>query len=296
MFIKRQTGGIIYYTSSLLDAFDIKHMFCTRFGGVSLGDFASLNVSSARKNSSGNTDSPLNIAENYRRALSVLDTIPEQTTAAQQTHSDIILEVTATDAGKGVSSCTSVMDSCDGIILRKNTQNISTVCVKTADCVPVLLADISTSDVCAVHAGWRGSAADIAAKAAMKLSCGKPENIVAAIGPCIGSCCYEIGQEVYDEFCRLFKSKVYNYNLDTIFSLIPSCTASCTRHLDLAKANAQLLALCGVKEENIDISRICTCCHKNEFAEREFFSHRGQSGHSGTFISAISSKKQRQKV
>lgn len=296
MFIKKQTGGIIYYTSSLLDTFGINHMFCTRFGGVSSGDFASLNVSSARKDTSGNTDSPLNIAENYRRALSVLGTVPEQTTAAQQTHSDIVLEATASDAGKGVVPGIAVMDSCDGIILRNNTENINTVCVKTADCVPILLADISTSDVCAVHAGWRGSAADIAAKAAIRLSCGKPENIVAAIGPCIGSCCYEIGTEVYDEFSRLFRSKAYNYNLDTIFSLIPSCTASCTPHLDLAKADAQLLALCGVKEENIDISRICTCCHRNESGEHEFFSHRGQSGHSGTFISAISSKKQRQKV
>lgn len=291
MFIKRQNNGIIYYTSPLLDSFGVAHMFCTTSGGVSAGDFASLNVSSARKDRFGNSDSYTNVAENYRRALSAIGTSCERCVAAHQTHSDIILEVSVQDAGKGTVDMTSIMDSCDGLILRKNTEKVETVCVKTADCVPVLLADTTTGDVCAVHAGWRGTASDIVTKAALKLSLGKPENIIAAIGPCISACCYETGEEVLSEFTTLFRSKRIDYDLSRIIHLIPTCTASNTRHLDLVKANTDLLTICGVNPENIDISGICTCCFKNEHGEREFFSHRGQNGHSGTFISAISCKK-----
>ncbi len=291
MFIKREKNNIIYYTSPLFDDHGIPHMFCTRHGGVSSGDFDSLNVSTARKDLQGLCDSLSNVEENYRRALSVLGCTPENSCAARQVHSDIVAEVCENDFGKGIIASSPVMNDCDGVILRKSVANTGAVCVKTADCVPILLADLSTGDVCAVHAGWRGSAADIAAKAATKLSRGKPENIIAAIGPCIGLCCYEVGGEVYSAFDFLFKSRDCSYNTDGVFTISPVCSMGGKRHLNLALANAELLKLCGVKEENIDISGICTCCFKDEKGKSVFFSHRGWGGHSGTFLSAVCSAK-----
>lgn len=287
MFTKREKDGIIYYTSPLFDSYGIKHMFCTRYGGVSSGDFFGLNVSTARKDFSGCTDNPENVAANYRKALAVLGVDPENACAARQTHSNTVIELASSDGGKGTGIKPSFEDGCDGIILRKNTDNIKAATVKTADCVPVLLADISTGDVCAVHAGWRGSAADIVTKAASALSGGKCENIIAAIGPCIGRCCYEIGDEVYNAFKMLFYSKTVSFDCDALFTVMPSCSMGGSRHLDLAMANKELLVLCGVKRENIDASGICTCCFKDENGSAPFFSHRGSGGHSGTFLSAI---------
>ena len=116
---------------------------------------------------------------------------------------------------------------------------------------------------------------DIAAKAAQKIADGNMSDVVAAIGPCIGQCCYEVGAEVYTAFEQLFVSKNVGYDINTLFTK--------RRHLDLALANRELLKFVGVDAENIDISGICTCCFGDEF-----FSHRASSGHSGTFVSAVS--------
>ncbi len=275
MFVKRSKNGVVYYTSPLFDSLEIPHLFATRFGGVSGGAFDSLNVSTARKDADGFTDSPENVEENYRRALSVMGTLPENACAAKQVHSDKVVEVSSSDGGKGILCGVPAMPDCDGIIARKNTEKISSVCVKTADCVPVLMKNVKTGDVCAVHAGWRGTVMDIAGKAARKLANGNMTDIVAAIGPCIGQCCYEVGAEVYTAFEQLFKSKIADYDINLLF------TADI--HLDLALANRELLKLAGVKEDNIDVSGICTCCSGDEF-----FSHRASGGHSGTFVSAIS--------
>lgn len=275
MFVKRNKNGIIYYTSPLFDSLGIPHLFATRFGGVSDGVFDSLNVSTARKDADGRTDTPKNVEENYRRALSVLRVKSENACAAKQVHSDTVLEAASCDGGKGILSKASQMPDCDGIFVRKNTENISAVCVKTADCVPILMKNIKSGDVCAVHAGWRGTVMDIVGKAAQKIADGNMSDVVVAIGPCIGQCCYEVGTEVYTAFEQLFESKAEGYDMNTLFTK--------DRHLDLALANRELLKFVGVDAENIDISGICTCCFGDEF-----FSHRASGGYSGTFVSAVS--------
>lgn len=287
MFLKKTEKNIIFYTSPLFERLGVAHMFCTRFGGVSSGDFDSLNVSTARKDRFGFADSAEKVSENYRRGLSALGASVQTACAAKQVHSDVVSEADDSCAGLGVCADNGEMKPCDAVIVRKLLKNVSTACVKTADCVPILLADTSTGDVCAVHAGWRGTAGDIASKAAQKLSHGKPENIAAAIGPCIGRCCYEIGDEVYLRFKTLFLSKCTGYDMNTVCSVFPSCSMGGSFHLDLARANAELLEMCGVRPENIDVSGICTCCF-SENGVHPFFSHRASGGHSGTFLSAVS--------
>lgn len=290
MFAKREKDGVTYYVSPILEKAGFTHAFFARFGGASFGDFDSLNVSTARKNHDGCTDSARNVDENYRRALAVLGTEPSRASAAKQVHSATVRTVTPSDGGRGVTAVCGSLPDCDGIVLKAELAEVDAVCVKTADCVPILLGNRATGDVCAVHAGWRGSAADIVTVAARTLAPNGSENLVAAIGPCIGSCCYEIGGEVYEAFASLFRSKRYGFDVDSLFPVFPSCSLGGKRHLDLAAANRELLVLCGVERDNIDLSGMCTCCH-HENGEYPFFSHRRSGGFSGTFVSAIRSRR-----
>jgi YfiH family protein len=132
---------------------------------------------------------------------------------------------------------------CDADALIENTPGIA-IGVRTADCVPVLLADPVHRAVAAVHAGWRGSAKQIvpAAIRAMGAEFGtQPEHLHAAIGPSIGPCCFEVGPEVAREF---------------------GVTAPGQVHLDLWRVNAMQLEAAGVVGSNVSIAEECTMCHE----------------------------------
>ena len=287
MFNEKKYGLITYFTSPILDSYGIPHFFASRRGGVSAGDFESLNVSPVRKDSRGYTDLPENIYENYRRALEIIGVTPQNACTTKQVHSDIVKTVCESDAGVGVMPYRQVFEDCDGLVLERGTKNVGAVCVKTADCVPILLANVKTGAVAAVHAGWRGTVGDIVTRAVEKLGA-NPCDVVAAIGPCIGKCCYEVGNEVYLAAKRLFEAKgIEADRLDTAFSSRAACSADTAKHADLALINKLLLESDGVCESNIDLSGLCTCCTKDALGELVFFSHRAMGGHSGTFVSAI---------
>jgi YfiH family protein len=121
----------------------------------------------------------------------------------------------------------------------------SVVAVKTADCIPILLVDERRRAVAAVHAGWRGTVAQIApgAIAAMQAQFGTdPADLHAAIGPGIGRCCYEVGPEVAAHFGEQGRA-----------------------HIDLAAANRQQLLAAGVTPSRIYASNLCTMCSPEEF-------------------------------
>ncbi|MEO8597362.1 MAG: peptidoglycan editing factor PgeF [Candidatus Solibacter sp.] len=132
----------------------------------------------------------------------------------------------------------------EGDALLEN-QPHSVVAVKTADCMPVLLVDERLQAVAAVHAGWRGTVAGIVGKAvaAMVERFGtRAEDLHAAIGPGIGKCCYEVGEEVAAHFGRQGRG-----------------------HIDLTAANRGQLIDCGVTPERIYASNLCTMCRADEF-------------------------------
>lgn len=135
------------------------------------------------------------------------------------------------------------------------------IAVRAADCVPILLADPMTGAVGAVHAGWRGTAgrAAVAAVDAMRSAFGsEPANLVAAIGPSIGPCCYEVGPELVDAFAAAGHER---YLVERWFLTRPPGRASQGRaalRLDVAGANRDQLALAGVAEQNVHMSRLCT--------------------------------------
>jgi polyphenol oxidase len=140
------------------------------------------------------------------------------------------------------------------------------IAVRAADCVPLLLADERTGVVAAVHAGWRGTSAGVAGAAVHALTRefgATPENLVAAIGPSIGPCCYEVGSDLVDAFAAAGHAR---HLIDRWFSLKSSgagirARGAGTLVLDVPGANRDQLMLAGVPEDRIHLSGLCTAEH-----------------------------------
>jgi YfiH family protein len=150
------------------------------------------------------------------------------------------------------------------------------IAVKAADCAPILLADRRTGAVGAVHAGWRGTAAGVVGKTvnAMQEAFGtRPADLVAAIGPAIGTCCYEVGTELVDAFAAAGHAR---HLVERWFLSPPPRRGErgvSTLRLDLAGANRDQLILAGVAEADVYLSGLCTANHLDVLtsfrAERE---------------------------
>ncbi len=140
------------------------------------------------------------------------------------------------------------------------------VAARAADCVPLLLADPVSGAVAAVHAGWRGTAAraSLAAVEALEREFGsRRADLIAAIGPSIGPCCYEVGPDLVDAFAAAGHER---YLIDRWFLSPPPPRGSRRRsalHLDVALANRDQLILAGVPEEQIHSAGLCTAMHLN---------------------------------
>ena len=175
--------------------------------------------------------------------------------------------------------------------------------VQTADCIPVLVADRKRRAVAAFHAGWRGTVERIveAGIGRMRLEFGsRPEDLIAAIGPGIGPCCYAIGEEVLSSFesqfaysMELFREV---YDADAVRAKFPMLfmtqrapghsNIGPSLHLDLVEANRRQLLAAGLKPKAIKVVGGCTCCQPELF-----FSHRGSQGHAGRMLSVIGIRK-----
>ncbi len=281
MFIKHQKGNLLYFTSSLFEEYGVPHFFATRHGGVSEGCFESLNFSLVRRDKNGECDKEENILENCKIAMSLIGETPEKCVFAHQTHTNIVKKVTDKDAQNLFVKYSQIDDGFDGLVLDGNFDKAKVLCIRTADCTPILLCDTKTGNVAALHAGWRGTVANIVQNGITALDA-NPKDVICAIGPCIARCCYEVGSEVFDAAKRLFEEKGIENRLCECFAFENNKIFA-----SLPDINKCLLESCGVKCENIDISRICTCCTKNDDGTLLFFSHRGMKGHSGTFLSAV---------
>jgi len=185
---------------------------------------------------------------------------------ANQTHSDHIL-VIKEHRHRGWEKIDTAVEDCDALITDKKDIVLT---ILTADCVPILLMDSQLDVVAAVHAGWRGSKAEIVAKTVKKMcevfSC-DPENIIAGIGPAIGVCCYEVDSSVADYFHATQKISLLQKD---------------KYMLNLPEVNKQQLLNIGLLESNIEMSQQCTACGVDRF-----FSYRKEKGCSGRFMSMI---------
>lgn len=151
-------------------------------------------------------------------------------------------------------------------VLVSNDPRIA-IAVRAADCAPVLIADPATGAVAAVHAGWRGTAAGAATAAVQALVRefgARPADLVAAIGPSIGPCCYQVGTELVDAFAAAGHAR---HLVDRWF-LAPAARGAFERgklRLDIWRANADQLQLAGVEEQNIHTCGLCTATHVDLF-------------------------------
>ena len=149
-----------------------------------------------------------------------------------------------------------------------NRPNLA-ICIKTADCVPVFLVDPIKKVIAAVHAGWKGTALGVTAKVAglLKSQYGsEPQELLAAIGPAIGVCCYEVDEPAFEAF------RSHNH----YESFLTPGKKKNRWMLNLVEANRRQLLNAGLTAEHIDISGWCTSCNPDAF-----FSHRGSGGITG---------------
>jgi YfiH family protein len=159
------------------------------------------------------------------------------------------------------------------------------VAVRAADCVPLLMADRATGAVAAVHAGWRGTAARVAPAAldALTREFGtRPSDVVTAIGPSIGACCYEVGSELVDAFAAAGHER---YLIERWFATPPAPRGSRERpplRLDVAGANRDQLVLAGVPDAQIFMSGLCTAMHLDILT-----SYRAEKDQAGRLLGVI---------
>lgn len=262
-------GGVWFFRSELIPC---PHGFSTRIGGVSEEPHTrSLNLAFERG------DSDETVLQNLIRFSKAVGVSPNSVISLPQVHGRTVLYVTRQDCGEGYGTRTD--RSADGYY---TVDHAVTLGVKTADCVPILLCGVDENGdvtvVSALHAGWRGTALRIAARGVEAIvSMGIPPcRIRAAIGPAIGSCCYEVDAEFRERFYSVFGEDF----LHGAFLRQTSDTGRCTA--DLKEINRRVLLGAGVLPEHIDVSRECTAC-----SPELFYSHRYSHGVRGTMLSVI---------
>lgn len=247
--------------NSLSEIKFINHAFSTRLGGVSEGEFTSMNLAFNRG------DNPECVTENYKRLCKSAGFDFESLTASAQDHHTFVRAVTKADRGVGIYKPRD-MESVDAIITNETGVTLVTY---YADCTPLYFVDTKNKAIGLAHGGWRGTVGRIAEKTIQKMTGlygTNPADITAAVGPAILVCCYEVDKPCIDNFYAL-------EDLDTDKFIFPKDGGKYM--LDLLECNRQILVSAGVKPENITVSDVCTNCNSELL-----WSHRATKGHRGT--------------
>lgn len=249
-FDLHEQQGLLWLTSPLLSG--VRHGFTTRKGGVSRPPFDTLNLGVSRG------DRPEAVQENYARICAALHMDPTRMTLSQQTHTANVRRITAADAGKGL---TRPRDYTDVDAMITDVPGLP-LAVFSADCGIILLYDPVRRAVGAAHAGWRGCAAGILANTVQAMETqfsSDPKDLRAAIGPCIGLCCFETDADVPEAMTAALGADAGEF----LQRRGPKW------HVDLAGLNRQWLLRAGLTPEHIDVCGLCTACRPDLF-----WSHR----------------------
>lgn len=248
----------------------VRDGFSTRAGGVSSGQFESMNFSVKMG------DSSRNVRKNFELFLESHNFF--NPVMSDQTHTINVKRVYQGDAGKNVFLPRDYSDI-DGLVT--NEKNITLV-TSFADCVPLYFADEKNRAIGLAHSGWKGTIRRIgkAVTEKMKQEFGtKPEDIKAAIGPSICANCYEVSRELAEDFAEEFQCKEYESSRDRfdVWDMEKIVLKRDGRYyLNLWAANYRVLTEAGIPKENIALPDLCTCCN-----HRELFSHRASRGKRG---------------
>jgi polyphenol oxidase len=256
----------------------LRHGFSTRMGGVStVYGGKTLNLGWTKE------DDPALVAENRRRFLTAVSGADGgfSMVGVRQIHSGVVRVVREGDGalegrlqtaeGKAVWEGDGLITDVPGVLLA----------VGTADCVPVLVVDAEKRVVGAFHAGWRGTVARIVEQgvAMMTAEYGlRVEDLVAAVGPSIGGCCYSVGEEVRAEFAARFGYAE---------RLFDRAAGDGAMRLDLWDANRRQLLDAGLGEDRISMVGECTACARDADGALRYFSHRGEKGVAGRMLNVV---------
>lgn len=226
------------------------HGFTTREGGVSQGRYATLNVGGRWG------DAPEAVVENLRRVAAAGEFELERLVRVRQIHGDAVLAAAEIDGDS----------EADGLWTRRGHPGSPVVGVLTADCVPILLCDLDASMVAAVHSGWRGTVANIAARSVEALAAAgaAPNRLLAAIGPCIEVAAFEVGEEVAAQF----EDRFVDRNLGS------------RPHVDLVACVRAQLEGAGIPANQIERVGGCTHAHSELY-----FSYRRDGAGIGQHLS-----------
>lgn len=241
---------MIYYSENLpylqFKSVSTNHFITTRLGGVSSSPYSSLNLGFT----SG--DNPQSVLANRNLVAESFGTPLQDLVTAQQSHKNIIHVVTEKDRGKGAADDTSSIQGADALIT--NIPNI-VLMVRTADCVPLLIFDPIKRAIGTIHAGWKGTAKEIAKKTVLTLkrtyNC-NVRDLIVGIGPSIGICCFEVQKEILSQFKgTIDKSAIRIQDSKT--------------YLDLPMINKLQLVEAGILAKHIEMSNLCTSCRNDIF-------------------------------
>jgi hypothetical protein len=279
-WVERKSRGLkILQAPALAKLPWLIHGFSTKPGGVSTQDGQKvLNLGFTE------WDTKENVLENRRRFQSALGATDLKLISLRQIHSDVIHLFDAAPPAlcQGDASITNR----PGLLLS----------VQTADCVPILLVDPKNRAIAAIHAGWRGTLARIVVKAIGQMQMqfkSNPADLLAAIGPSIGGCCYEVGTEVATQFHSQFAEAPEWFdefrtgdepNPVQWLNMMPPGHQPPPKNvlLDLRKANRAQLLAAGIRAPNIFVSDLCTACRRDLL-----FSYRKEGPASGRLMSVI---------
>ena len=271
IFDENKVGEVLYLSYPLLENTGlVKHGFSTRIGGVSEGIFSTMNLSFSRG------DKEEAVRENFHRMATAIGVKQDSFVLAAQTHTTTVRRVTKADRGKGIQVALDYQDV-DGLVT-----NEPGICLVTtyADCVPLFFVDPVHKAIGLSHSGWRGTVGKMGRETLQKMNCEfgtNPKDVIAAIGPSICQDCYEVSEDVIEEFRKAFDKSYW----DALFYQ----KNNGKYQLDLWKANEIILKKAGVSEKNIAVTNLCTNCNPDVL-----FSHRASKGQRGALAAFLALK------
>lgn len=264
----RQKNGITWLSYPLLEQCPgIRNAFSTREGGVSEGIWSSMNFSYSRG------DDPEHVTENFRRFAEAAGFDFETIVTSDQTHTTNVRCVGKEDCGSGITRPRSFHEI-DGMITDTPGVVLATF---YADCVPLYFVDPVHRAIGLSHSGWRGTVHKMAAatiREMQKVFGTNPSELLAAIGPSICQDCYEVSEDVTEQFAQTFPEEVHS----RLFYRKPNGKYQ----LNLWEANYQIFLESGVPESQIQMPNLCTCCNPDAL-----FSHRATGGKRGNLAAFL---------
>lgn len=262
-----EKGDLKYYTFENIEKTNIvKHCFSTKFGGVSAGCYESMNLAFRE-------DKRENVIKNYEIICDSIGLDYKNVVFSSQIHEDKIYKVTKEDIGKGLLRESNIKGY-DALIT--NEKDIVLVTFY-ADCVSIFIVDPINKAIGIAHSGWRGTVKEIGIKTIKEMKKqynSQPKDLIIGIGPSIEKCCFQVGEDVAEQFKNMLP-----FSKDYIFN----DTQKGKYKIDLQNIIKKSLINNGVLEENIEISNLCTMCNN-----KTFFSHRFMGDNRGSLAGIIS--------